>query len=374
MTIRAFAIISLLLSGIAMPAWADEAAGQVQIVVGAAQLIDGMGKQRPLERGTEIRQGDRIVTGDGALVQLKLTDGTYVSVRTNTDVAVEKYKYDEKSAQGSSLLLKLAQGALRSITGFIGSRSPEAYKVVTPTATIGIRGTDHEPVFIPEPKAGEIPVGPPGTYDKVNSGATFIQTPAGSVEIRPGQVGFVPVLTTTSPKLLPAVPDFFKKLDGKDGGLAARKPGLDGKGELRSPLKTLGGSAIEPNARLLSPGALESANQPVDPASPILAPSAAKALAVEGTLTPTTTLAPAAASTTLAPLNATISPNTAIVANPAILQTISPAPVQTISPMMVQTISPTIAPAIAPTVSPTVSPTTIQMISPTILPTIKKLP
>ncbi len=370
MTIRAFAIISLLLSGIAMPAWADEAAGQVQIVVGAAQLIDGMGKQRPLERGTEIRQGDRIVTGDGALVQLKLTDGTYLSVRTNTDVAVEKYKYDEKSAQGSSMLLKLAQGALRSITGFIGSRSPEAYKVVTPTATIGIRGTDHEPVFIPEPKAGEIPAGLPGTYDKVNSGATFIQTPAGSVEIRPGQVGFVPVVTTTPPKLLPAVPDFFKKLDGKDGGLAARKPGLEGKGELRSPLKTLGGSALEPNARLLAPGALEPAAQPGDPISPNLAPATAKALVVEGTLTPTTTLAPAAASTTLTPLNTAISPNTAIVANPTISPTISPATVQTISPMIVQPISPTIA----PTVSPTVSPTLIQTISPTILPTIKKLP
>lgn len=367
MKIRALAIISLLLTSIAMPVQADDPAGQVQIVVGAAQLIDGMGKQRPLERGSEIRQGDRIVTGDGALVQLKLTDGTYLSVRTNTDVSVDKYKYDEKSAQGSSMLLKLAQGALRSITGFIGSRSPEAYKVVTPTATIGIRGTDHEPVFIPEPKTGEIPAGPPGTYDKVNSGATFIQTTAGSVEIRPGQVGFVPVLTNTPPKLLPAVPDFFKKLDGKDGGLAARKPGLDGKGELRAPLRTLGGAALEPNARLLAPGALEPAAQPGDPN--LIAPSAVKTLAIEGTLSPATTpLAPATASTTLAPLNATISPNTAIIANPTISPTISPTVIQTISPTIVQTISPTIS----PTVSPTISTTTIQTISPTILPTIKK--
>ena len=122
-----------------LPAVADEVAGQVQIVVGAAQLIDASGKARALERGGEVRQGDRVVTEEGALVQLKLTDGTFVAVRTNTDVAIEKYRYDDKTAQNSSLLLRLARGALRSITGLIGGSNPGAYKIATPTATIGRR-------------------------------------------------------------------------------------------------------------------------------------------------------------------------------------------------------------------------------------------
>lgn len=214
---RIAAVRMLLPLVMALGAWeavhAAEAAGYVQVVVGSAKLYDAAGMERDIQKGAEIRPGDRIVTGDQSLVQMKLTDGSYVSVRTNTDVALEHYRHDEKSPKESGALLKLVRGALRSITGLIGARNPDGYRIVTPTATIGIRGTDHEPVFIPEPKAGETPMGAPGTYDKVNSGATVIRAASGEINIRPGQVGFVPAAARVPPVILPAVPDFFKKLD-----------------------------------------------------------------------------------------------------------------------------------------------------------------
>jgi hypothetical protein len=345
---------AVILSAIAIwrPALADELAGQVQIVVGAAQLIDASGKARPIERGIEVRQGDRVVTQEGALVQLKLTDGTFVAVRTNTDVAIEKYRYDDKSAPNSSLLLKLARGALRSITGLIGGSNPDGYKVITPTATIGIRGTDHEPVFIPEPKPGETPIGAPGTYDKVNSGATVILTQLGAVDIKPGQVGFVPITPGVVPKLLPVTPEFFKKLDPKGEGSRSGKQLGDQKflarpmvkpelaGELKSatPVDTIKSETLlSPTAsKTLSPALIESSS------TLLVAPKLESATST--TLAPTTTLV-APTTTLIAPTTTLIAPTTTMIAPTTTLI----APTTTLVAPTTTTINPTLTPK---TISP----------------------
>ncbi|MBK9445337.1 MAG: FecR domain-containing protein [Betaproteobacteria bacterium] len=348
-----------------LPAVADEVAGQVQIVVGAAQLIDASGKARALERGGEVRQGDRVVTEEGALVQLKLTDGTFVAVRTNTDVAIEKYRYDDKTAQNSSLLLRLARGALRSITGLIGGSNPGAYKIATPTATIGIRGTDHEPVYIPDPKPGETPIGIPGTYDKVNSGATVILTQFGTVDVKPGQVGFVPITPGVAPKLLPAVPDFFKRLDPK-GDSAGRggkelgsnkflarpglKPAREGEFKAVMPVDTIKSEATlsqtlnEPSSTLLAAPKLEAA------AGTAVAPATTTAIAPTTTLAPTTLTAPTA--TMIAPTTTLVAPTTTLMAPTATMI----APTTTFVAPATTTIAPTT------TINPTLTPKTISPI------------
>lgn len=326
------AVAAMLVLSLPVAAQTQETAGQVQVVVGAAQLIDLSGKARPIERGAEIRQGDRIVTEDGALVQMKMTDGALVSVRTNTDVTVEKYKHDEKSAQNSNMLLKLARGALRSITGLIGGSNPDAYKIVTPTATIGIRGTDHEPVFIPEPKPGETPLAPPGTYDKVNSGATRIITSLGNVDIKPGQVGFVPVAPGVVPKLLPAVPDFFKQLDPK-GDASSRAPANPKEAgnakllnrpllqpALGADVKSLGTLENLKTEKTLSPALLESAPTLQTPLKTEAAPTLQTT-----TIQPTTTI--------LQP--ATIQPSTTLTAPTAIQPAPTIQPTTTINPLLV---------------------------------------
>lgn len=315
-------LIAALLGGASLAAAAQDA-GQVQVVVGAAQLINTAGQQRPVERGAAIQQGDRIVTSDGALVQVKLSDGTFLSVRTDTDVTIEKVKHDEKAPAESSMLIRLARGALRSITGLIGSSNPSAYKVITPTATIGIRGTDHEPVFIPEPKPGETPLAPPGTYDKVNSGATMIQTGQGLVDIRPGQVGFVPVGAKEPPKLLPAVPEFFKRLDARSGdatGKQGRSPS-DGKllarpavrpsvvsGDIK-PVGTVEGAKLD--STVLSPTLSTSTKLEAVQTAPLVESTTLPKTTSTTTLSPTVTSSPLIApTTTLSPASTTIAPAT----------------------------------------------------------------
>ena len=100
----------------------------------------------------------------------------------------------------------LLEGGFRSLTGWIGKYNRNSYTVRTPNATIGIRGTDHEPYVIPKGSSE----GDAGTYDKVNEGGSFIQTAAGRADVAPNQAGFVPHDKNARPRILKDVPGHFR--------------------------------------------------------------------------------------------------------------------------------------------------------------------
>lgn len=205
-------------------------AGQVLAVSGEVKAIDSAGKERPLVRGAPVRQGDRVVTADGALVQIKMSDGGMISVRPGTEVSFDRYVHDEANPKNSGAALSLVRGGLRSITGMIGKANPDAYQIKTPSATIGIRGTDHEPVYIPPPLPGlPPPPEPPGVYDKVNQGETFIRNDLGTIALKIGQVGFAPLATRVPPAVLEKIPDFYRLELKFDGSAMKREIKGDGK-------------------------------------------------------------------------------------------------------------------------------------------------
>jgi hypothetical protein len=207
------------LLALAAPA-AAEPAGEVRFVAGSAQLTDAAGRQKPLTAGTELQAGDRVVTGAGGRVQFRLSDGSLVLVHGDSDVAIETYRFRDVANAGALLHLRLTRGVLRAQTGAAASRSTTAYRVVTPTATIASRGADHEPAFIPEPRWGETPAAPPGTYDRVYSGATVIEAFGSRVEVLPGQVGFAAAVAHAPPQILATPPAFLNHPVGGDSALA----------------------------------------------------------------------------------------------------------------------------------------------------------
>ncbi|MBX9965054.1 MAG: FecR family protein [Burkholderiales bacterium] len=191
----------------AFPALA-QTAGKFLVAVGEVKLIGKDGKTRAAARGGELLEGDTIVTGADSLAQIRLQDNGLLSVRPNTEMKLDKFSFAGADDRKATLLISLVQGGLRSITGLIGKAHREGYKISTATATIGIRGTDHEPYFIPP---GQTALGTPGTYDKVNSGMTFIQGRQGNpIDVSINQVAFVPV-TGAQPVILPSVPSFYKQ-------------------------------------------------------------------------------------------------------------------------------------------------------------------
>ena len=216
---RVVLALSLSLGGAA--SYAQTLAGEVMTVVGSVRAVDASGKSRELAKGGAVHAGDRIITPDGALVQLRMADGGYLSVRPGTEMVVNRFVYDEADSSKSSFLVSLLKGGFRSITGLIGRTNPNAYQIQTSTATIGIRGTDHEPMYVPAAGAG-LSSNLPGFYDKVNQGETFIKNDQGVLALKAGQIGFAPISPTIAPAVLLKVPDFYR-MDVKVEARSARE-------------------------------------------------------------------------------------------------------------------------------------------------------
>jgi len=186
-------------------AWA-QVAGQVDAIDGSVQLLDAQGKTRTLKVGDSVQVGETVVTGRDGELHLAMQDGGHLGIRSDTRMRIEQYKAEGGSDDSS--IFNLLQGAMRSVTGWIGKHNPRNYSVRTPTATIGVRGTDHETRVIPEGSRD----GEPGTYDKVHAGETELRTQHGTTRVRPRQAGFVGASARARPRLLDRVPDVFKPM------------------------------------------------------------------------------------------------------------------------------------------------------------------
>lgn len=182
-------------------------AGRIELAEGEVQVLDRNKQPKAIKPGDTINEGDSIVTGQNGELHIKMRDEGFIAVRPNTDMRLVAYRAQGDDMDGG--VISLMRGSFRSVTGWIGKFNAYAYQVKTPTATIGIRGTDHEPLVIPPgSKDGE-----PGTYDKVNIGSSYIETPQGRVDVPAGKAGFSPNLPQAEkmvPRLLSEVPPAFK--------------------------------------------------------------------------------------------------------------------------------------------------------------------
>jgi hypothetical protein len=90
--------------------------------------------------GTPLFVSDRIVSGTDASGGIVFNDGTVLTVGPSTDIQVRNYAFEPKQSK-YDFFVYLFKGAAIYSSGMIGKLAPEAVKVATPTATIGIRGT-----------------------------------------------------------------------------------------------------------------------------------------------------------------------------------------------------------------------------------------
>jgi hypothetical protein len=98
---------------------------------------------RTLGKGLALKEGDRVTTAEGGSAIVKLQDGTRMTVRPNSEMLIQQYKFKE-NASDNNMVFQLLRGGFRAITGLISKNSPDGARVLTKTATIGIRGTDFD--------------------------------------------------------------------------------------------------------------------------------------------------------------------------------------------------------------------------------------
>lgn len=178
-------------------------AGLVDFVQGTASATGSDGNPRVLGKGTEVNSGDIITVGDGR-AQIRMSDGSYLALRPHTIFKIDDYQFNGKADGSEKGFFSLVKGGLRTISGLIGKTNKQNYKLSTPNATIGIRGTAWDTLICnndcfttPTPSGA-----PPdnGLFVQVLQGIINVTNPAGSQPFSAGQFGFIP-----SPNSAPSI-------------------------------------------------------------------------------------------------------------------------------------------------------------------------
>lgn len=155
---------------------AQEPAAEVALVTGSVNAV-ASDSTRAIGRGDFIYAGETVQVGNNSYANLRFKDGSRVLLRPNSEFVVEAFQYDASMAQqeapsppeaikeqkakpaeavalrgssGNKAFFKLLKGGFRAISGAIGKVDRQSYRVTTPVATIGIRGTDYEAVLCAE--------------------------------------------------------------------------------------------------------------------------------------------------------------------------------------------------------------------------------
>ena len=220
----------------------NEPIGEVALVTGSVTVATAA-EPRSVKTGDRIFQGQSITVGHNSYASLKFADGGRVLLRPNSEFTVESFRYRSApalvpaagtpaapaSAEGTAFF-RLVRGGFRAISGLIGKADRQSYKVTTPVATIGIRGTDYEVQLCTDdcPTPGQAQAA--GTLVAATdlhglelaqagggpAGGVIVATHEGSIEVKPptgtatfrvdaGQVGLM--LANGQTFMLPVVPD-----------------------------------------------------------------------------------------------------------------------------------------------------------------------
>ncbi len=183
-------------------AGAAEVFGTVDALSGSASVTGQDGQSSAISVGMKIYEGDTLTSAQDGEVHIVTEDGGFIALRPDTVFRIDQYKAE--GGDDDKTFMSLLKGAVRSITGWIGKRDNEAYRLTTPTATVGIRGTDHEVTVVDKGDGDE-----PGTYETVNEGSTVLKTPQGEIVSTPGKFAFAPRGRAVAPVFLARQPRFL---------------------------------------------------------------------------------------------------------------------------------------------------------------------
>ena len=135
------ALLLILLAGVLvpLPAVAQEA-GHVKVAKGTVQ-IERAGQKVPAAVGAVVQAGDVVTTGGDGSVGITFLDNSLLSAGPNSVLAIDRFAFDSTTHQGS-FESRLQKGTLAVVSGKLAKQSPDAMKVRTPAAVLGVRGTE----------------------------------------------------------------------------------------------------------------------------------------------------------------------------------------------------------------------------------------
>jgi len=191
----------------ACPAYAAGDAGTVEQISGTLSVKDADGKVRILSRKSVVRTGDTINTERDSYAQIKFADGGRVTLKPNTTVRLDQFKFTQEKPKEDSFIYSLLRGGLRAVTGLLGRRSRDAYALKTATATVGIRGTSFSADDCATDRSSlDCARLKPAVYVGVTDGEIVVRNAQGELGVAAGQFGLIerekrPLFLSTDPGL-----------------------------------------------------------------------------------------------------------------------------------------------------------------------------
>jgi len=116
--------------------------GSVSLVIGRAYVESGSNGRERLSTGAFVREGDSIQTESNGHVHIRFRDNAILSLRPSSELHITTYRFDEASPENSTIKLNLIKGTTRTVSGEGAKAARDRFRLNTPIAAIGVRGTD----------------------------------------------------------------------------------------------------------------------------------------------------------------------------------------------------------------------------------------
>lgn len=180
--------------------------GTITQLSGTLSVRKADGSVRILSQRSQIQSGDTVNTAQDSYAQIKFTDGGQVTLKPNTAVKIDNFKFAEEKPAEDSFVYSLIKGGLRAVTGIIGKRSRDKYELGTATATIGIRGTTLSADDCVNNRNGDCARLDSAVYVGVADGEVVVRNGQGELGLTAGQFGMIspnqrPLFLSTDPGL-----------------------------------------------------------------------------------------------------------------------------------------------------------------------------
>ncbi len=203
---------------------AADPVGGLKFARGDVTIESESGETRKAVKGDNLMRNELIVTGAASIAVIQLNDNSRMTLRPHSEFRVDLLDTDgdsndsNDSSNQPSAVLNLLRGGLRLVTGLIGKLNPAGYRLSTPVATIGIRGTEFNTrICISDCAAEEKQLAgsdaaakiSEGLYVNVDEGQVFLDNGAAGepLDLLQGESGYVADFSSL-PVKLSSVPAF----------------------------------------------------------------------------------------------------------------------------------------------------------------------
>lgn len=147
---RGLAALAFSLAGVlggALGAQAQQQVASVNRIEPQGTRQQRQGAPVALALGSRLFSNDVVETSPRGRLDLAFDDGSRISVAPASQITLDDYVYRPGGRGGASAVLGVARGAMRFVSGNV---QRDGVRINTPTATIGIRGTDFIVMVMPD--------------------------------------------------------------------------------------------------------------------------------------------------------------------------------------------------------------------------------